>query len=113
MGAGDGILSCSLLNGHDFVGSYVDERRLLNEGGADHQPVMLRPPYELSAEAGKGTLYHFDPCALDKILVRFDRTISRGDLLERGDLLVLNGFRFQDAYDTRDTRGPTNSQTIA
>ncbi len=101
-----------LLYGYDFVGSDVDERGLLNEGGADHQPMMLRPPYELSAEADKGAFYHFDPGAFDKILARFDRAISRGDLLERCDFLVLNGLWFQDANYTRDTRDHTNSKAI-
>jgi hypothetical protein len=96
----------------DFIGSDVDESRLLNEGRADHQPILLRPSHELPTEAGKGTSYDFYPHAFEKIPARFDRAIGRVDLPERCDLFVPNGFRHYGADDTRNTRGLTNSQTV-
>lgn len=107
------VLWCiRLLHGYDFVGFDVNQRRLLNEGRADHQPMMLRLSHELPTKACKRPLYHFDPCSLDKIIAWLDRATSRDNLLKRGDLLVGNGLWFEDADDTRDTRSLTNTKTV-
>jgi hypothetical protein len=41
----------------------MDERSSLKKRGADHQPMVIRPSYELAAKAGKWTSYYFYPCA--------------------------------------------------
>jgi len=50
-------------HGRNLVGPDVDKRSLLQEGGADHQSMVIHPSYELATEAYKRTSYHFNPFA--------------------------------------------------
>jgi hypothetical protein len=92
------------LHGRNLVESYVDERSLLKEGGADHQPMVTRPSYELAAEADKRTSYHLYPCAFSKVVARFHHGVDRRNLLKNGDFFRRNGFGSQNADNANDTR---------
>jgi hypothetical protein len=84
--------------------SMCDERGLLKEGGADHQPMVTRPSYKLATEANKRTSYHFYPYAFRKEVARFHHGVDRRHLLENGDFLNWNRFRSHSADNANDTR---------
>ena len=92
------------LHRYNLVDSYVDERSLLKEGGADHQSLVIRPSYELATETDKRTSYHFHPCAFCQVVARFHHEVDRRNLLENGDFFCWNGFGSQRADNANDTR---------
>lgn len=99
------------LDRHNLVGSYVDERSSLQEGGTDHQPLVTGPSDELAAEADERTSYHFYPCAFSQVVARFHHTVDRRHLLQNGDFFCWNGFGFQRTDNANDTRCLENGQT--
>jgi hypothetical protein len=101
----------SSLHGRNLVGSYVDERSSLQEGGTDHQPLVTRPSYELTAEADKRTSYHFYPCAFSQVIAGFHHGVDRRNLLEYSDFFGWNGFGSHSANNANDTRRLENGKT--
>jgi hypothetical protein len=88
----------------NLVGSYVEERSSLQEGGADHQSMVTRPSYQLTADADKRASYHFNPCTFSQIVTGFHHGVDRRNLLEKGDFFRWNGFGSHGADNANDTR---------
>lgn len=110
MGEAEGKKEGSL-HGRNFVAAYMDERSLLKEGGADHQPLLRGPSYELPTEADKRTADHFNPRAFRQVVAGFHRGTGRRHLLKHGDLFSRDRFRFDSADNAHDTRRLENGKT--
>lgn len=99
------------LHRRNVVGSYVDERGTLQEGGSDHESMVTCPSYELPAEADKRTSYHFYPCAFSQVVARFHHGVDGRNLLEHGNFFGWNGFGPHSADNANNARRLENGKT--